>query len=190
MSDEAATGHLPGEQGVWIFIIGDMLMFGLLFLTFAVYRGDDLALYRVSSAELNQGIGLINTLLLLTSSWFVAMAVHAFRADRRSRAGLLLSLAMLCGLGFIAMKVVEYAQKIGAGITIATNDFFMFYFMFTGIHLIHVLIGMVVLICLLVVTRKPEAGQGDLLALEGGGAFWHLVDLLWIVLFALFYLVR
>ncbi len=167
-----------------------MLMFGLLFLTFAVYRGDDLALYRAASAGLNQGIGLINTLLLLTSSWFVALAVHAFRAGRRSRAGAMLWLALLCGGGFVALKIVEYAEKIGAGITIATSDFFMFYFMFTGIHLIHVLIGMVVLICLLVITRKAEAGPGDALALEGGGAFWHLVDLLWIILFCLFYLVR
>lgn len=167
-----------------------MLMFGLLFLTFAAYRIDDIAIYRWSAAQLNQGIGLINTVLLLTSSWFVAMAVHAFRARRRSRAGLLLSLALLCGLGFVAMKIAEYVQKVGEGITIATNDFFMFYFMFTGIHLIHVLIGMVVLICMLVVTRKAEAGAGDMAAIEGGGAFWHLVDLLWIILFCLFYLVR
>lgn len=182
--------HLPGEPGIWVFILGDMVIFGLFFLTFAVYRQDDPALYGQSHSLLNQTYGLVNTLILLTSSWLVAMAVHLAREGIRRPVVPMLSLALLCGVAFCGVKVLEYGEKISAGIVLTTNDFFMFYYMFTGIHLVHVLIGMVVLIFMVTVSRRPEMGEREIAALEGGGVFWHLVDLLWIVLFCLFYLVR
>lgn len=185
-----ADKHLPGETGVWVFIGGDLMIFGLFFLTFMVYRGRDPALFVESQRTLNQTCGLINTILLLTSSWFVALAVHGARSRWTKAVPRLFVFAFLCGVGFGAIKILEYSEKITAGMTITTNDFFMFYFMFTGIHFVHVLIGMGVLAYLFNVSRKIDLGPGDIPVLESGAAFWHLVDLLWIVLFALFYLMR
>jgi len=180
--------RLPGESGVWVFILGDLMVFGLFFLTFAYYRNENPALYAEAHRSLNQAFGLINTLLLLTSSWFVATAVHTTREGVRKDAAGLFALALVCGAGFSCIKLLEYGEKIRAGITLMTNDFFMFYFMFTGIHFAHVLIGMGVLAYLLAVSRRAEPTARDIVVLESGGVFWHLVDLLWIVLFALFYL--
>lgn len=178
---------MPGEEGVWIFIFGDLIVFGLFFLTYLYYRADDVSLYRESQAQLNASLGLLNTLLLLTSSWFVAQAVKAVRLGRLETASALIAGGFSLGLGFVIVKVIEYSEKISAGINVVSNDFFMFYFMYTGIHLLHVFIGLGVLIFLFLLSRKEAAGV-HIRSFESGGAFWHLVDLLWVVLFALLYL--
>ncbi|CAN5392419.1 cytochrome c oxidase subunit 3 family protein [soil metagenome] len=188
--EQPRTRHLPGEEGIWLFILGDMMVFALFFLTFVYYRGTDVATYVAAQKGLNEGLGLLNTLFLLTSSWFVALAVRGMRAGGGARTPWLIAAAMLCGLAFVVVKFIEYREKFAAGITVLTNEFFMFYFMFTGIHLIHVLIGLGVLTYLLLLSRKPLPAAGDISAFESGAAFWHLVDLLWVVLFALLYLVR
>ena len=186
-ADTSSQGHIPGEEGVWVFIFGDLLVFGTFFVTYAVSRAQDLALFQKSQSLLDRHFGLLNTLLLLASSWFVAQAVAAVRrGDRRARP--LLAGGMTCGVGFVIVKAFEYAAKISAGITLNTNGFFIFYYMFTAIHLIHVLIGLGVLT--FTITRFDRGGRftAPFGLIEGAGAFWHLVDLLWIVLFALLYL--
>ena len=182
--------YIPGEVGVWVFIIGDLVVFGVFFVTFAVYRTASLQLYEQSQQAMNQTYGLVNTLILLTSSWFVALAVERAKRGANRVSGYLLTVAVLCGAGFIAVKLFEYSEKIRAGITLNTNEFFSFYYMLTGIHLLHVVIGMCVLAYLVKVARKRSLFAADIKVLEGGSAFWHLVDILWIVLFAMFYLVR
>lgn len=188
--------HLPGEPGVWVFILGDMLMFALLFGVFVHYRAQDPALYLQSQTTLNQGFGALNTLLLLTSSWFVVGAVQDARNHRTDRGCTRIILAFLCGAGFIIVKFFEYREKISAGSTLTSNDFYMYYYMLTGIHLLHVVIGMGVLIFLWRTlrqsalspnTRSPESVVAHL---ESGASFWHLVDMLWIFLFALLYLMK
>lgn len=180
-------GHLPGEEGVWVFICGDLIVFATFFITYAISRMQDLALFRESQALLDRGFGLLNTLLLLTSSWFIAQAVVAVRRDDPRARRLVLG-GILLGIGFVIVKAFEYGAKISAGITLNTNGYFIYYYMFTGIHLIHVVIGLSVLGY--VYSRFDRAGRftGGIALIEGGGAFWHLVDLLWIVLFALLYL--
>lgn len=187
--EAGAVRRMPGEEGVWIFIFGDLMVFGLFFLTYLYYRAGDPLLYRESQSQLNAGLGLLNTLLLLTSSWFVAQAVRAIRQDRRASASAMIAGAMALGMGFVIVKIVEYHEKISAGITILSNEFFMFYFMYTGIHLLHVFIGLGVLTFLLRLSRRHAAGA-HVSSFESGGAFWHLVDLLWVILFALLYLAR
>src|SRR5713101_5355702 len=110
------AAHIPGELGVWVFIIGDMVIFGLFFITFAVYRTSGLQLYAQSQQVMNQTLGVVNTLILLTSSWLVALAVEQAKrgANRVSRR--LLAVAMLCGAAFVTVKVIEYREKIRAGI--------------------------------------------------------------------------
>ena len=180
-------GHVPGEEGIWVLIFGDLMVFATFFITYAVARMHDLALFRHSQALLERRLGLINTLLLLTSSWCVAQAVAAVRrGDRRARA--LIAGAIGCGVGFVIVKAFEYSAKISVGITLNTNAFFTFYYMFTAIHLIHVLIGLGVLTYILSRFDRRGRFSAPVMLIEGGGAFWHLVDLLWIVLFALLYL--
>ena len=185
-------GHLPGEVGIWVFIFGDLLVFSLFFAVFLFYRGGDVELFRSSQESLSQTFGLANTIIMLTSSWLVATAVHAARLGHKNAPFLLLWLGFFCGLCFLVIKVFEYGEKIASGITLGTNDFYMYYFVFTGIHAFHVIIGMGVLAFLAVFSRKRRDGMSstEIAALESGTLFWHLVDLLWIVLFALLYLVN
>ena len=180
--------HLPGEEGVWVFIGGDMLVFAVFFVAFLFARMENLPLFETSQATLDRGLGLLNTVLLLTSSWCVARAVKLARAGRAGGRRMVLG-AMGLGLGFVVVKAVEYTAKVSAGYTLNTNEFFIYYFMFTGIHLLHVLIGLGVLAYTASRFGKDGLPSNGMGLLEGTGAFWHLVDLLWIVLFALFYLI-
>jgi len=185
-----AVRRLPGEAGIWVFIAGDLAIFSLFFLTYLYYRGDDVALFFASQQQLSLTFGTINTVLMLTSSWFVASAVHGVRRSQQGVARVCLLLAIACGAGFGVVKVFEYGEKIRAGLTLNSNDFYIYYYMLTGIHLLHVLIGTGVLIYLY---RVVGSGCRDAVAirnLESGASFWHVVDVLWIVLFALLYLVR
>ncbi|AMK19961.1 cytochrome C oxidase, subunit III family protein [Sphingobium sp. MI1205] len=170
-------------------IAGDMVVFAVFFATFMVYRRTEPTLYASSAATLSQPIALINTLLMLSSSWFVARAVGVVRSRTGGSAVPMLFGAIACGLGFVAMKAVEYSEKIDAGVGLTTNMFYTFYFMLTGIHLLHVLIGIAVLIYLSLRLRRPGWSGADVVAAETGASFWHLVDLLWIFLFTLLYLV-
>jgi nitric oxide reductase NorE protein len=179
---------LPGEEGVWILILGDMVVFGLFFVTYLYYRAKEGDVFARSQALLNVPFGVINTLLLLTSSWFVVMAVEAVRDGVRLRAKRLFGLGFFCGVGFCAIKAIEYAEKFRQGVSLVTNNFFMFYFMYTGIHLLHVAIGLGVLLFLM--NKTGVAAPQDAPLFESGAAFWHMVDLLWIILFPLLYLVR
>jgi len=183
-------GRIPGEAGVWFFILGDMVMFGLFFTVFVYYRAADVELFAAAQHSLNQTYGALNTLLLLTSSWFVVHAVESARGDHAPRARALLACAFLCGLGFLVVKYFEYGEKIRAGLTITSNDFFMYYYMLTGIHLLHVTLGMGVLAYLWQRLRGGTQLGAHMSALESGASFWHMVDILWIVLFALVYLMR
>jgi nitric oxide reductase NorE protein len=181
--------RIPGEAGVWIFILGDMAIFAVLFVTFLHGRAADTELFAVSQRELNQNYGVANTLLLLLSSLFVVMAVRAVREGRGSADKLVVG-AMFCGLAFSGLKILEYVGKIDHGITPASNNFFMYYFILTGLHWFHLVLGLAVLTLLVRLSRKEQLTESQLSFVEGGACFWHMVDLLWIVLFPLLYLVH
>lgn len=181
--------HLPGEEGIWAVVFGDLVIFAILFGAFAYYRGLDVELFVSDQASLHRGLGLLNTIVLLTSSAFVAWAIQRLRANSADRAGPRRALAIGAALGaaFVVVKIVEWREKFAAGITIESGDFFMFYFVMGGIHLLHVLAGTGFLIYATVATG-PEGEAPKMATLEGIGVFWHLVDMLWVFLFALLYL--
>ena len=187
---DSAKPHLPGESGVWMFIIGDVLIFSLLFSVFVYDRSQEVALFIEQQQRLNQTLGLFNTLLLLTGSLFVALAVSAARARQLSRARGCFLWAILGGLGFVVIKYFEWSEKLTADLTIETNNFFMYYYLMTGIHLMHMFIGIGVLVFLWQCVRDAEFNTQGMGVLESGACFWHLVDILWIALFALLYLMR
>ena len=182
-------GEIPGEAGIWVLIFGDLLVFGVFFATFAFYRLQQPALFRASQQTLEQSLGILNTLLLLTSSLFLVLGIHAARTDRPSFARRWILLTMALGLCFIAVKALEYSDKIHAGIYPVANNFYMLYFAFTGIHLVHVTVGLGVLAFL---RSRIAVGSSasNLSIIESCALFWHLVDILWVVLFAIFYLHR
>jgi nitric oxide reductase NorE protein len=186
---EVRRGHVPGEGGIWVLIGGDLVLFSVLFIVFLTMRAEQLPVFEQGRAQLNQGWGLLNTLLMLSSSWFVATAIRAARLQLPRMVARCFGAALACGMGFVVVKFFEYGEKISAGLTLTTNDFFMLYFVYTGIHLIHVTIGMGVLTFLIAYSRSGVFAGDKLRNLESGASFWHLVDLLWIVLFALLYLV-
>ena len=180
--------RIPGEPGIWVLIFGELFIFGIFFATIAATHHSDRPKFLLGQASLNLGLGLANTLLLLTSSLFVALAVDRVRVGRDG-APRLFQLGMACGVAFVAIKAIEYGEKVKAGIGFTTSDFFTLYFAFTAIHLAHVLLGLVVLGLLGAIAGAPVT-ERRVSVIECGAIFWHLVDLLWIVLFALFYLAR
>jgi nitric oxide reductase NorE protein len=188
---EPRTKHVPGEEGIWIFVLGDMTVFALLFGVFLSARAKDPALFDQGSATLNQSYGAVNTLLLLTSSLLVITGLRAVRGTLRAIAGRCFAGAMCCGAGFACLKVVEYHHELAHGLTPATNDFYMYFFLLTGLHFFHLLVGMSILAFLLVQARRSSPISRRRYAfMEGGACFWHMVDLLWIVLFPLLYLMK
>ncbi|MEH0577126.1 MULTISPECIES: cytochrome c oxidase subunit 3 [Streptomyces] len=178
--------HVPGEPGLWVFLLGDMIMFSVFFGFIAVLHGRYPRMFRASQQALHPDLGLLNTLLLLIASALVVRGLRQLRSGRPART---LPWALLCALGFATVKGFEYALVIRDGHTPSSNEFFMYYFVFTGIHLAHLAIGIGALAVLIVLSRRPALSRGQLLAAEGAAAYWHMVDLLWLVLFPLFYLV-
>jgi nitric oxide reductase NorE protein len=184
------AGHIPGEQGTWIFILGDMTVFSGFFVTYLVYRSKNVTLFNESSEHLKPVFGLINTLLLLTSSLFVIVGIRAIRRRARTLAPWFFVGAFLCGLGFSTMKFLEYSDKVHHHITPGTNEYWMYFYILTGLHFFHLLVGMGVLIYLMVKSKANMLTVKQYAFVEGGACFWHMVDLLWIVLFPLLYFVR
>jgi nitric oxide reductase NorE protein len=186
-----AARHVPGEPGIWVLLFGDMAVFTILFGVYLHRRGENKQLFAHSQDALNRTFGAVNTLVLLTSSLLVVFAVLALRSERWRHLAQRLTLGgVTVGACFVIIKVFEYHEKIAAGITPSTNEFYMYYFVLTGLHLAHVIIGLGVLIVLSRIARKPEPSHTHLAFFEGGGCFWHMVDLLWIVIFPLLFLVR
>lgn len=181
--------RVPGEEGVWVIIFGDLLIFSLFFGIFAYYRIMEPAVFAASQAKMVQSFGLVNTLLLLTSSLAVVLAINAARDQQRARARRFVTLAMLLGAGFVVAKYFEYKQKISHGLLPSTNDFYMLYFTFTAVHLLHVCAGIGALAFVRSRVGRPLT-PGGTAAIESCALFWHLVDILWVVLFAIFYLHR
>ncbi|MUL65935.1 cytochrome C oxidase subunit III [Mycobacterium sp. CBMA 234] len=182
--------HTPGEAGVWIFILGDMSIFSAFFVTYLVYRSRDAALFNASAEHLKQVFGVINTLLLLCSSLLVVVGIRAIRRMSTTIAPWCFVGAMVCGAGFATMKFLEYGDKVHHHITPNTNEFWMYFYILTGLHFFHLLMGMGVLIYLTVKSRQSVLTVKEFAFVEGGACFWHMVDVLWIVLFPLLYFVR
>jgi nitric oxide reductase NorE protein len=182
--------HIPGETGIWVFILGDMLVFALFFAVYTFHFARDPAAFIGAQSNLNINYGLANTFLLLTSSWFVALAVDGVKKGLAKTPPVFFGLALACGFGFGVLKIIEYRAKIEAGFGLTSNDFFMYYFVLTGIHFAHVLIGMVLLVLLFRVAARGASRPNDIALIEIGASYWHMVDLLWIVLFCLLYLLK
>jgi len=184
------TKKVPGEAGVWIFILGDMTVFAVFFVVYLVERSKNRQVFELSQQTLDKHFGAVNTVFLLISSLLVVLAVRAMRVAARHVAQRAIVGAFLCGIAFVIVKVFEYHERIAAHETPSTNGFYLLYFVLTGLHLFHLLIGLAVLIVLWSMTGRPALSTNHWAFFEGAACFWHMVDLLWLVLFPLIFLVR
>jgi nitric oxide reductase NorE protein len=165
-----------------------MTMFAAFFVLYCQAHAREPELFLRSQQRLDPGFGLANTVFLLGSSYLVAIGVRATRSGS-AQAPRWFTWAMLCGGAFGVDKVIEYSEKAAAGITPLTNNFFMYYFVLTGIHAAHLLIGMCVLAYLRRATARKIYRPSQTI-IECCASYWHLVDVLWIVLFPLLYLLK
>jgi nitric oxide reductase NorE protein len=189
-ADRVKPRRLPGVDGVWVAIGADSVIFAILFMSFMQARLKDPAVFEASRQTLNVTLGGIDTLILLTSSWSVALAVQAMKRDQIEKEPLLLLGGAVTGLMFMVSKSIEYFEKFAAGVRPATNDFFMWYFTLTGIHLLHVVFGTSLLTYLWIRSRRGTYDHLHRAVPESVASYWHLVDLLWVMLFPLLYLMK
>lgn len=184
----------PGDFGIWIIVYIELVTFGLLFLGYAFSRRGDVELFNQSQLLLDQRFGFANTLILITSSYFVVKAVESIQLIDRKKAASLASKwllgAMSLGAFFIVNKIIEFIGKAEQGINLSTNTFFMFYLILTAFHFLHVLLGVIILFNIQQKAKKGGYTKEDCKGMESGAIYWHLVDLLWIVLFPLVYIIR
>ena len=173
---------LPGDPMIWVLIFSELAAFGLFLGAFVVAHAVNSAAFAAGQAALDARLAALNTIVLVTSGWAAARGAAAARAGEPRFSRYWLLIAMALGAGFVAIKLTEYAGEISTGIGLETSPFFTLYFLLTGFHLLHVCLGIVILA---VVCRRAHAAS-----VETGTAFWHMVDLVWVLMFPIVYLVR
>jgi nitric oxide reductase NorE protein len=179
---EDVWAELPGDLMMWVLIASELLVFGAGLASFLAVRASDAEGFAAAQAHLDRTAGAINTIVLITSGYMAALAVAARRGGARGRARLHLAAAATLGFVFLLVKAHEYTGLIGEGIGTETHPFFTFYYLLTGFHAAHVVAGIVIL--------GLVAAYDDPHHMETGAAFWHMVDLVWVLLFPVIYLLR
>jgi cytochrome c oxidase subunit 3 len=196
----SSKGSESGKKlGMWLFLYTEIILFGGLFLLYAVYFARYTSDFIQGGKELNRLFGIMNTIILLISSFSVAASITAIQKKERKRAMAALIFALLCGFVFLVNKYIEWGHKIDHGIfpnsekllegPFGQNIFFGLYYVITGLHGIHIIIGMTFLFVSLVFVQTKRVTHERFALLENSGLYWHLVDLIWIFVFPLFYLV-
>jgi cytochrome c oxidase subunit III len=185
--------------GMWLFILSELLLFGGLFILYSAYRYKDPVDFHHASRELEVILGTLNTVILLTSSLSIAASITAIRKGQRKLSIYLLTVTMLLGLLFLVNKGFEWGTKIEHGIYPNSPDlltrprgevlFFGLYYVMTGLHGLHVLVGIGVLFVMLTFILRDRINRTRFIPLENAGLYWHLVDIVWIFLYPLFYLI-
>jgi nitric oxide reductase NorE protein len=182
MSDTSVFDELPGDLMIWVLIVSELLVFGAGLAAFLAMRITDPEGFAAAQDALYRTGAALNTVVLITSGGLAALALRLREGARRGAARLALMGAALLGVVFVIVKLAEYAGKAADGIAWDTHPFFTFYYGLTGFHAAHVVAGVVVL---LLVAWKDDPHN-----IEAGAAFWHMVDLVWVLLFPVLYLLR
>jgi len=188
------------KMGMWLFLFTELLLFGGLFLLYAGYRFLYPDGFKAAALELNSFIGAVNTIILITSSFSVAMSITALQKNQKKLAVYLLVFTLVCGLGFLVNKYFEWSVKIQHGIypkgpamdNFSSGEvmYFGLYYVMTGLHGLHVIVGMIFIAIVLGMVIRDKITSTNFQKLENAGLYWHLVDIIWIFLFPLFYLVH
>ena len=176
----------PGGILMWILIILELVTFGIALIVLAISSKENPDQFYESSSHLNASYGAMNTVFLLISGFFMATSVHQFKLKNIKKSSFYLKLTMIGGVLFLGLKTLEYIDKIEHGFTLGYDTFFNFYWLLTGFHVIHVLVGLIILLFMHSSLNKPDASIDDV---EASAAFWHMCDLIWLLLFPVLYLV-
>ncbi|MDI6402223.1 cytochrome c oxidase subunit 3 family protein [Balneolaceae bacterium ANBcel3] len=189
------------KLGMWIFLVTEMLMFGGLFVAYIIYRAWHPDLFYLAAQELDAGLGALNTVVLIASSLTIALAIRSLQLDEFKKSIQYLSATLVLAATFLVIKYIEYTDKFAKGILpgghysyegisheMAAN-FFSIYYLMTGLHGIHVLLGMGLIGWMIIKVRKRSVHSRYFTPVENTGLFWHLVDIIWIFLFPLLYLI-
>ncbi|MBX9604404.1 MAG: cytochrome c oxidase subunit 3 family protein [Bryobacteraceae bacterium] len=210
-------GHDPNQQhhfasmaqqfdsakiGMWLFLATEILLFGGLFVGYGIMQGQHAEAFKSAHHHLDKRLGFLNTVVLLVSSWTMVMAVYSASVNKRKATVILLIITLLCAGTFMVVKYFEYSHKIHDGLLPGKyfsykgphlereRMFFSFYFMMTGLHGIHVLLGMVAISWLIFRANRGDFSSSWYTPVDLVGLYWHLVDLIWIYLFPLLYLIQ
>jgi len=191
---------VASKIGMWLFIFTEILLFGGLFIVYSVYRYKHPVEFHMAHQELDVTIGLINTIILLISSMTVAISITAMQKGDKKITLIFLALTILLALVFLVNKYFEWGAKFHHGIypgsefllSLSKGDmlFFGLYFFMTGLHALHIIVGLAILGLVYFRVKKGTINENRYSLLENGGLYWHLVDLIWIFLFPLFYLIH
>lgn len=178
----------PGGILMWIIIFLELITFGMALVAFVFYGKEQPEIFHHSRLQLNSTLGALNTVFLLTSGYFMANAVYEFKDRNLKKSSFYFKLTMLGGLLFLIVKSIEYYHKIQAGISLDTNTFFTFYWMLTAFHLMHVVIGLIILgwTNYGMMKKDSDTVTEDV---EACASFWHMCDLIWLLLFPILYLI-
>ncbi|HEX7494273.1 MAG TPA: cytochrome c oxidase subunit 3 family protein [Bacteroidales bacterium] len=190
---------LASKTGMWFFLFTEMLLFGGLFIVYSVYRYRNPVAFHLAAKELSVFIGTINTIILLISSTTIAMSITALQKKNKKFALLLLGITIMLGLAFLVNKYFEWGEHLkehiypGSAVLALRGHgdvlFYGLYFFMTGLHALHIIVGLVFIIVIAVSIIRDNINSDNYVLLENSGLYWHLVDLIWIFLFPLFYLI-
>ena len=199
--DKSDTQFDAGRMGVWLFLVTEILFFGGLFCAFAVFRSWYYPSFVEAHHHLDKVMGATNTVVLILSSFTMALGVRSAQQGKKDLTTVMLALTLAFAATFLAIKYFEYSHKIHEGLlpgasfhaagfkTAHAGIFFAIYFMMTGVHGLHIVIGMGLITWVLIRNMRGEFGGRYYAPIEGVGLYWHLVDLVWIYLFPLLYLI-
>jgi len=187
-NESVPVQRLSGDLAMWFFILAELSVFAIFFIGFAVAEQLNSEMFSAGKAKLHQMSGLVNTIALITSSLFVVLSVDALKKHKASRCWQYLLIANAFAVVYLIVKGLEYQSLFNQEIDIETNTFFTLYFLITMFHFMHVLLGMVILIFMMVRVANRQY-QLNISGFESGACYWHMVDLLWIILFPLIYVI-
>jgi nitric oxide reductase NorE protein len=183
-----SSRHVPGQPDMWVFVLFESLVFTSYFCVYLYARTQHEAAFLRSQAHLLLWLGVLDTVVLLTSSWAVARCVQHARAGRYELARRDAWVTAALGFVFLVLKIVEWARLIHFGHTFTSTQFFQYYFFLTAIHFVHLLIGFVVIGVLILQLKDPRRRRQE--TVETCATYWHTVDFFWVLIFALLYVVR
>lgn len=196
---ETDRDYTGSKIGMWLFLLSEIILFGGLFLLYASYRYKNPSDFHLAAWELDRVLGTLNTLILITSSLLMAISIFFLKNGNRKLSALFLFGTLILGSLFLGIKGVEWMAKIDYGLYPNSPRllerskgevlFYGLYYSMTGLHGLHVLVGLGILFVMLILMIKGKINEHRFITLENSGLYWHLVDILWIFLFPLFYLI-
>lgn len=180
----------PGGILIWIILTVEIATFLMAIIVFMNTRSSQIEVFNVAQTNLNATLGTLNTIILITSGYFMARTVSSIKENENKKANQFITFSIILGGLFLVIKSFEYYHKIDLGLTIRTNSFFSYYWFLTGFHFLHVLIGLFLLLGVKPSIKNETYNSSNFLDIESVATFWHMCDIIWILIFPVFYLMN